>query len=55
MRWTHLDEIVLTEPPNQHVSKHTRAQGHPILRSMEPGEDWSWCIIDEAAFALRPR
>jgi hypothetical protein len=28
----------------------TRAQSHPILRSIEPGEGWSWCMIDEVAF-----
>ena len=41
--------------PNQHASGHARAQGHPILRSIEPGEDWSWCMIDEVAFVLKPR
>ena len=41
--------------PNQHASKHARAQRHPILRSIEPGEDWSWCMIDEAAFVVKPR
>jgi hypothetical protein len=41
--------------PNQHASKHARAQAHPILRSIEPGEDWSWCMIDEVAFVLKPR
>ena len=40
--------------PNQHASKHERAQGHPILRSIA-GEDWSWCTIDEVAFVLNPR
>src|SRR4029450_4454691 len=28
--------------------------GHPIIRSAEPGEDWSWCYIDEIAFAAVP-
>jgi hypothetical protein len=41
--------------PDQHASKHARAQAHPILRSIEPGEDWSWCVIDEMAFVLEPR
>ena len=22
--------------------------GHPIVRSFEPGEDWRWCYVDEA-------
>ena len=27
--------------------------GHPIARSAEPGEDWSWCYVDEVAFEIR--
>ncbi|GLZ45410.1 hypothetical protein Acsp06_15950 [Actinomycetospora sp. NBRC 106375] len=26
--------------PSQHATKHAREQGHPILTSFEPGEDW---------------
>jgi hypothetical protein len=22
--------------------------GHPIVRSLEPGENWRWCYVDEA-------
>ncbi len=32
---------------NRHATKHYRATGHPIVRSLEPGEEWSWCYIDE--------
>ena len=32
-----------------------RESGHPIIRSAEPGEDWSWCYLDEVAFTLAPR
>jgi Zn-finger in ubiquitin-hydrolases and other protein len=38
--------------PNRHASGHAREVGHLILRSVEPGEDWSWCVIDEVAFVL---
>ena len=41
--------------PNRHASAHAREDGHPIIRSAEPGEEWSWCYIDEVAFALAPR
>ena len=30
------------------------ATDHAIVRSMEPGEDWSWCYVDEVAFIVRP-
>jgi Zn-finger in ubiquitin-hydrolases and other protein len=38
--------------PNRHASKHAAAQGHPIISSLEPGEDWSWCYVDEVAFVI---
>lgn len=38
--------------PNRHASRHARDDGHPIMRSVEPGEDWSWCVIDQVAFVL---
>jgi Zn-finger in ubiquitin-hydrolases and other protein len=38
--------------PNQHASRHALADGHPIVRSVEPGEDWSWCYVDQIAFIL---
>ena len=33
---------------------HSRESGHPIIRSAEPGEDWSWCVVDEVAFVVSP-
>ena len=41
--------------PNRHARKHAGAIGHPIARSAEPGEDWSWCFIDEVAFVVGTR
>ena len=38
--------------PNRHATKHFRTTGHPVVRSFEPGEDWSWCYVDEVAFVL---
>jgi uncharacterized UBP type Zn finger protein len=31
---------------NKHATKHYRATGHPIMQSIEPGEDWMWCFVD---------
>jgi hypothetical protein len=33
--------------PGKHATKHFHSSGHPIMRSFEPGEDWSWCYVDE--------
>jgi hypothetical protein len=38
--------------PMKHASQHFAATTHPIVRSAEPGEDWSWCYIDQVAFRL---
>jgi uncharacterized UBP type Zn finger protein len=32
---------------NRHATAHFHSDGHPIMRSIEPGEDWRWCYIDE--------
>jgi hypothetical protein len=39
-------------PPHPHASAHARGTGHPIARSAEPGEDWSWCYVDNVAFVV---
>lgn len=38
--------------PNKHASRHAAEAGHPIVRSVEPGEDWSWCYLDRLMFQL---
>ena len=38
--------------PNRHASRHAHEVGHPIARSVEPGEDWSWCFVDEMGFIV---
>jgi uncharacterized UBP type Zn finger protein len=38
--------------PNRHASAHGRSSGHPIIRSLEPGETWSWCFLDEVAIRI---
>lgn len=39
---------------NKHATKHYRATGHPIMSSLEPGEDWSWCYVDRIDMVLEP-
>ncbi len=31
----------------QHAQEHHRVTGHPIVRSLEAGEGWRWCYVDE--------
>lgn len=38
--------------PNQHASSHAREAGHPLIRSLQPGEDWAFCFIDDLAMVI---
>lgn len=43
--------------PNRHATRHYHATAHPLIRSLEPGEDWGWCFEDEVMLEgeeLRP-
>lgn len=59
-RWVHL-RLCLScgrvgccdSSPNRHASKHAAEHAHPIVATFEPGEDWSWCYVDELAFVLQ--
>ena len=60
-QWVHLRTcqscgitLCCDSSPNRHASHHAREVGHPIARSVEPGEDWSWCYVDELMFVLAP-
>ncbi|MBK8446648.1 MAG: Na+/H+ antiporter [Micropruina sp.] len=33
--------------PGKHATLHFRRTGHPVMRSIEPGEHWRWCYIDQ--------
>jgi uncharacterized UBP type Zn finger protein len=59
-RWVHLRMCqscgkigCCDSSPNRHATGHAREAGHPIRRAAEPGEDWSWCVVDEVAFVVR--
>src|SRR5258705_12163142 len=38
--------------PHRHATAHAHSSRHPIARSAEPGEDWSWCYLDRVAFVI---
>ena len=52
--WMHLRECLICghvgccdQSPNRHATEHFHATEHPIIKSLEPGEDWRWCYVDE--------
>jgi uncharacterized UBP type Zn finger protein len=53
-RWVHLRLCMkcglvgcCDSSKNKHATKHFHHSHHPLIRSLEPGEDWGWCYIDE--------
>jgi len=32
--------------PGKHATAHHQQTGHPVMRSVEPGEAWRWCYVD---------
>ncbi|MCU1677585.1 MAG: hypothetical protein JWM93_2343 [Frankiales bacterium] len=34
--------------PQRHARKHAFGQDHPIVASLERGDGWRWCYLDEA-------
>ena len=34
---------------NTHATKHFHSSNHPIIQSLEPGENWIYCYVDDVA------
>jgi monovalent cation:H+ antiporter-2, CPA2 family len=56
-RWVHLRLCLICghvgccdDSKNKHATKHFHGTKHPIIRSIEPGENWMWCYVDEVMF-----
>ena len=35
--------------PNRHATAHHHETNHPIVRTLQPGQDWAWCYFDEVS------
>jgi uncharacterized UBP type Zn finger protein len=53
-RWVHLRICLVCghvgccdSSPNRHATAHYHTSGHPLIQSVEPGESWIWCYVDE--------
>ena len=40
------------DSPGRHASTHAETSGHPLIRSLQPGEEWSWCFVDQVALLI---
>ena len=52
--WVHLRMCLICghvgccdNSPNRHATAHFRATGHPLIASIEPGEGWMYCYLDD--------
>ena len=43
------------DSPGKHATKHFHRTQHPIISSLEPGEDWGWCYVDELMMEPAPQ
>lgn len=53
-QWVHLRTCLscgrvgcCDQSKNQHATKHYQQTSHPLIQSMEPGEDWIYCYVDD--------
>jgi len=54
MRWVHLRMCLVCgnvgccdSSIGKHATKHFHQTQHPVMRSIERGERWGWCYVDE--------
>jgi uncharacterized UBP type Zn finger protein len=33
--------------PGMHATAHFKETGHPVMQSIQPGQSWRWCYVDE--------
>jgi hypothetical protein len=57
--WVHLRECPVCghvgccdSSKNKHATAHHEVSGHPLIRSLEPGEAWWWCYDDGVLFEV---
>ena len=60
-RWVHLRMCescghvgCCDNSPNRHATKHYNATQHPIVKSVEPGEEWGYCYPDDVLYEALP-
>jgi len=53
-RWIHLRVCLICghvgccdSSKNKHASKHYHETGHSMMKSLEPGEEWGYCFVDD--------
>jgi hypothetical protein len=52
-RWVHLRQCLVCgrtlccdNSPRRHMTGHWQSVGHPVMKGVSPGDDWTWCFPD---------
>jgi CPA2 family monovalent cation:H+ antiporter-2 len=40
---------------NKHATKHFHTSHHPLIRSIEPGEEWGYCYAEDLFLETLPK
>ena len=40
--------------PGKHATRHFHNTQHPVMRSVKPGDHWTWCYVHEVTGELAP-
>jgi CPA1 family monovalent cation:H+ antiporter len=58
-QWVHLRECMTCghvgccdSSPRRHATRHFHETQHPVMRSVEPGEHWTWCYVHKVTGEL---
>jgi monovalent cation:H+ antiporter-2, CPA2 family len=58
--WVHLRSCLVCgavgccdDSPAQHATGHFHRTGHPLIQTIEPGEDWAYCLEDRVLLQSR--
>jgi uncharacterized UBP type Zn finger protein len=61
-RWVHLRLCLecghvgcCDNSPNKHATAHFHESHHPLIKSLEPGDDWGYCYVDDLMIEPAPR
>lgn len=59
--WFHLRQCMVCgkvgccdQSKNRHATRHFHETGHPVIRSLEPGDNWYYCYLDRVIATSQP-
>jgi monovalent cation/hydrogen antiporter len=60
-QWVHLRQCMVCghvgccdSSPERHATRHFHETHHPVMRSIEPDDRWTWCYVHEVSGEFTP-